>query len=85
MDGLESTRLIIKIFNAHMDKPENQKGIDVRKIPIVALTANDSQKERRACKNAGMAEFLCKPPDMQEFIRILKGVFGDNFAGLVET
>ncbi len=57
----------------------------MRKIPIVALTANDSQQERKACKSAGMAEFLCKPPDMQEFLRILKGVFGDNFAGLLET
>jgi hypothetical protein len=25
-----------------------------------------------------MTEFLSKPPDMKEFVRILKGVFGDS-------
>lgn len=73
MDGLESTRMIIKIFNAWMEKHPN--GPDVRKIPIIALTANDSQEERQACLQSGMSEFLCKPPDMKEFRRILKSVF----------
>lgn len=74
MDGLESTRMIIKIFNAHMEK--HPDGLDVRKIPIIALTANDTKEERQACLQSGMSEFLCKPPDMQEFRRILKSVFG---------
>jgi hypothetical protein len=35
--------------------------------------------EREACLNSGMSEFLSKPPDMKEFVRILKEVFGDTF------
>ena len=79
MDGLQSTRAIIKIFNNYMEQPENAQKLDVRKTPIIALTANDTMAEREACLNSGMSEFLSKPPDMKEFVRILKGVFGDSF------
>jgi len=54
-----------------MQNPENSNGFDVRKTPIIALTANDTPEERQACLNSGMTEFLCKPPDMKEFRRIL--------------
>jgi len=77
MDGLQSTRAIIKIFKAHMERDENADSYDVRKTPIIALTANDTNEERQACLNSGMTEFLSKPPDMKEFLRILKEVFGD--------
>ena len=77
MDGLESTRLIKKIWNQFMEKPENAEGIDVRKTPIVALTANDSPLEREACMKSGMSFFICKPPDQKEFKRVLRTVFGE--------
>ena len=77
MDGLQSTRTIIRHFKAYMEKEENQDKPDVRKTPIIALTANDTLEERDACLNSGMSEFLSKPPDPKEFLRILKEVFGD--------
>ncbi|WP_230657041.1 response regulator [Psychrobacter sp. I-STPA10] len=46
MDGLEATRQIRK----QQDD-----------IPIIALTANDTDEDRLACKQAGMNEFLSKP------------------------
>ena len=46
MDGLEATRQIRK-------QQDN--------IPIIALTANDTDEDRLACKEAGMNEFLSKP------------------------
>lgn len=61
-----------------MEKEENQSKDDVRKTPIIALTANDTNQEKQACLNAGMTEFLSKPPDMKEFVRILKEVFGEQ-------
>ena len=30
-------------------------------IPIIALTANDTEEDRDACRLAGMDEFLAKP------------------------
>ena len=46
MDGLQSTRAIKKIFKAYMEKEENQSKCDVRKTPIIALTANDTNQEK---------------------------------------
>lgn len=61
-----------------MELPENAGKPDVTKTPIIALTANDTNAEKQACLGSGMTEFLSKPPDMKEFVRILKGVFGDS-------
>jgi len=48
MDGLEATRRIRAARNS---------------VPIVALTANDTEEDREACMEAGMDEFLAKPID----------------------
>lgn len=48
MDGLEATRRIRAARNS---------------VPIVALTANDTDEDREACMDAGMDEFLAKPID----------------------
>ncbi len=48
MDGLEATRLVRRQMNS---------------IPIIALTANDTDEDREACMNAGMDDFLAKPLD----------------------
>lgn len=48
MDGLEATRLIRQQLNS---------------IPIIALTANDTDEDREACMAAGMDDFLAKPLD----------------------
>ncbi len=46
MDGLQATQAIRAQGNS---------------IPIVALTANDTEEDREACRLAGMDEFLAKP------------------------
>src|SRR5205085_1178334 len=59
MDGFEATRQIRK----------GEAGTR-RHIPIVALTANAMEGDRRECLAAGMDDYLAKPLD----IRLLAGV-----------
>jgi CheY-like chemotaxis protein/HPt (histidine-containing phosphotransfer) domain-containing protein len=51
MDGFEATRKI-----REMEKQNNLK-----RMPIVALTANAMQQDREECLNAGMDDHLSKP------------------------
>ncbi|MDD3320409.1 MAG: histidine kinase N-terminal 7TM domain-containing protein [Paludibacter sp.] len=50
MDGLETT-----------DHIRKNKDSNIRKIPIIALTAGISKEERENCEKAGMNDFLSKP------------------------
>jgi CheY-like chemotaxis protein len=53
MDGLDATAKI-RQWEALHNKPH---------LPIIALTANAYEEDRRACLNAGMDDFLAKPLD----------------------
>lgn len=58
LDGLEATR---RIRQLSQDKP----------VPIVALTAQAGEQDRRDCQQAGMDEFLTKPILPDELDRVL--------------
>ncbi|MBL8707643.1 MAG: response regulator [Rhodospirillaceae bacterium] len=57
LDGLEATRRIRELGGA------------AAKIPIIALTANASQEDRRLCLEAGMNDFMAKPIDANDLIQ----------------
>ncbi|ODC04622.1 hypothetical protein BFW38_14905 [Terasakiispira papahanaumokuakeensis] len=63
MDGLEATRLIRR--DARFDQ-----------LPIVAMTANASEVDRKACLDAGMNEHLGKPVILAQLIDVLCRVTG---------
>ena len=53
MDGFEATRQIRKLSNS------------VGALPIIAVTANTSDEDRRKCRECGMDDFLEKPISYQ--------------------
>ena len=62
MGGLEATREIRKMESGILISPD---------IPIIAMTANATQQDKKNCLNAGMNDFISKPvtmPTLQELI-----------------
>ena len=57
MDGLQATQVI----RSQGDK-----------IPIVALTANNTEEDREACMQVGMDEFLSKPISKKDLESVLQ-------------
>ena len=64
MNGLETTRLI--------RARERQDGL--RRLPIVAMTANAMGGDREICLQAGMDEYIAKPVRRHELQRMLRSI-----------
>ena len=60
MDGLEATKAIRGLERE-----------DARKIPIIAMTANAFEEDRKACLDAGMDEHIGKPIDIPRLKRAI--------------
>lgn len=65
MDGYEATRRI-----RHLARAEHAS------IPIIAMTANAFDEDRRAALECGMDGFVSKPLDLKELISVLNSVLG---------
>ncbi len=61
MDGLEATKKIRDI--------ENSQNV-VRKIPIIAMTANSMEGDREKCLQSGMDDYVSKPFKQNELVTI---------------
>lgn len=66
MDGYEAAQLIRE--KERVDFP------DLRRIPIIALTANAMDSDRDRCFQAGMDDFLAKPVTMTALWEAIKGL-----------
>src|SRR5207244_7120396 len=64
-DGLEATRLIKYLYAEH-------QGSAVKPPPIIAVTANAFDDDRRRCLAAGMDDYLAKPFDPDELHGLLE-------------
>jgi len=62
MDGYQTTKALRNLMS---DKT-------VPNIPIIALTANDSDNDRRMCQEVGMCDYLVKPLKESELLKIIK-------------
>lgn len=63
MDGIEATRRIRSMGRA-----------DTGKLPIIAMTANAFEEDKKAAEQAGMSGYLVKPIDMEAVIEELERV-----------
>ena len=62
MDGIESTKEIIKCKIRHLVSPF---------IEIIAVTAFVSEKEKEKWLTVGMSEFIPKPFTISDFVRLV--------------
>ena len=67
MDGHEATRKIRSLENKVLAK-----------VPVVAMTANAFDEDRKAAKECGMNGFISKPINMQEVVQALRMCLQDN-------
>jgi PAS domain S-box-containing protein len=58
MDGLQAARLI-------------RENTAIKQIPIIAMTANASERERALCIEAGMNDFISKPVNPDVFYQMI--------------
>ena len=65
MDGYEATKRIRALGDSALSA-----------IPIIAMTANAFDEDRRSAAECGMNGFISKPINLEEVIRVLQGVFG---------
>lgn len=69
LDGIQATRQIYDL------------GIKNRAGTIIGLTAHALQEDRRACLNAGMDDYLCKPVEPETFQKLLARIARTNDTG----
>ena len=67
MDGHEATRRI-----------RNLEDKELAKVPVVAMTANAFDEDRKAAKECGMNGFISKPINMQEVVQALRMCLQDH-------
>ncbi|HEY0337730.1 MAG TPA: response regulator, partial [Burkholderiales bacterium] len=75
MDGFEATRKIRAL----------EKHSNLKRVPIVALTANAMQQDREECLNAGMDDHLSKPYSRLQMRETLERWLPDAAAGAKPT
>ena len=60
LDGIEAARQIRALDRA-----------DVKELPIIAMTANAGDEDRRQTKEAGMNEHIAKPADAKLLVKVI--------------
>jgi len=61
MDGYQATKALKELMKSN----------EVPETPIIALTANDNEDDKKACRKAGMCDYLSKPVKESEIAQIL--------------
>ncbi len=73
MDGYEATRVVRRteerIRNGEVTpQPESSYAMNLKRIPIIAVTANAMPGDRELCAEAGMDDYISKPIQPQQVL-----------------
>ncbi|MGZ0657571.1 CHASE domain-containing protein [Coraliomargarita sp. W4R72] len=68
MDGYNATRRIRQLEAEGKIPGCNQN----HTLPIIALTANASERDRKACLECGMDSYICKPARIKDFRKVFE-------------
>ncbi|MGA2735172.1 MAG: response regulator [Syntrophobacteraceae bacterium] len=71
LDGYQVTQ-IIRIKERQGWKDRTEQGQEIRRTPIIALTAHAMQGDREQCMAAGMDDYLSKPFNRDRLFAVLK-------------
>jgi CheY-like chemotaxis protein len=66
MDGIDATKQIRKL-----EQDFQRKGIDRKKVRIVALTAHSTTEDKKRCFSVGMDDYMSKPFRPADLARVL--------------
>ncbi|MEX1367374.1 MAG: response regulator [Nannocystaceae bacterium] len=66
MDGLDAV--------ARIRRRERERQNRGRRLPVVAMTAHAMQSDRERCLAAGMDDYISKPVERQELVRVLRSL-----------
>ncbi len=47
---------------------------DLKLIPVVVLTTSADEDDLRQCYDSGVNSFVTKPPDLQQFMNVIKAI-----------
>jgi len=69
MDGYEATKLLKEMMAKN----------EIEEMPIIALSANDTEADQSRCREVGMYDHLSKPLKEEHLKKVLEGVFNRNY------
>ncbi|SFX40909.1 response regulator [Marinospirillum alkaliphilum] len=74
MPGMHGRDLLVRL----------KSDVLLKSIPVVVLTTSDAETDIKSCYEAGAAGFITKPMDIDQFIRVIRGL-GDYWVNLLRT
>lgn len=80
MDGFQATQAI-----RSCERERVLSGGPVKRIPIIALTANAIHGDRERCLAAGMDDYASKPLDPERLLRLIEAHLGNHGRNSAET
>ncbi len=78
VDGLTSTKMIRLYEKSHMGSNPLPRAVDIRRVPIFAVSASLLERELQTYINTGFDGWILKPIDFKRLNTLLLGIVDDE-------